>query len=132
MRGRSIAFAVAGAALALPMLAQAAPYPPVDQKRPPIVLKTHEIFWAGGRIVNRTQSGTENVGDLKSIPFAEQQVLAGQAYVEYFIPQKLRRGRSTLPIVFVPGGALVGVHFLTTPDGREGWADYFLRRGYPV
>ena len=32
----------------------------------------------------------------------------------------------------VPGGALVGVHFLTTPDGREGWAHYFLRRGFPV
>jgi pimeloyl-ACP methyl ester carboxylesterase len=132
MRGRSIATAVAGAALALPVLAHAAPYPPVDQKRPPLVLKTHGIFWAGGRIVNRTQSGSENAGDLKSIPFPEQQVLAGQAYVEYFIPQKLRRGRSTLPIVFVPGGGLVGVHFLTTPDGREGWADYFLRRGYPV
>jgi hypothetical protein len=118
--------------LALPVLAQAAPYPPVDQKRPPIILKTHGIFWAGGRIVNRTQSGSENAGDLKSIPFAEQQVLAGQAYVEYFIPQKLRRGRSTLPIVFIPRGGLVGVHFLTTPNGREGWADYFLRRGYPV
>jgi len=59
-------------------------------------------------------------------------VLAGQAYVEYFIPQRLRRGARTLPIVMIPGGGLVGVHFLTTPDGREGWADYFLRRGYPV
>ena len=31
-------------------------------------------------------------------------VLAGQAYVEYFIPQKLRKGKSTIPIVLVPGG----------------------------
>src|SRR5215471_12488360 len=83
MRGRSIAIAVIGAAMALSVLAQAAPFPPVDQKRPPIVLKTHGIFWAGGRIVSRTQSGSENAGDLKGIPFAEQQFLAGQAYVEY-------------------------------------------------
>ncbi|MGH7888624.1 MAG: hypothetical protein ACREPG_12205, partial [Candidatus Binatia bacterium] len=108
------------------------PYPPADQKRAPLALKSHGIFWAGGQIVNRTQSGTQNAGDLKNIPYNQQQVLAGQAYVEYFIPQKLRNGKNTVPIVMVPGGALVGVHFLTTPDGREGWAHYFLRRGFPV
>ena len=96
------------------------------------MLKTHGIFWAGGKIVNRTQGGTENAGDLKNIPYNQQQVLAGQAYVEYFIPQRLRHGRRTLPIVMIPGGALTGVNFLTTPDGREGWAHYFVRRGYPV
>ena len=125
--------AVGAAALwLLPTLAQAAPYPPADQKRPPLVLKSHGVFWAGGRIVNRTQPGTENAGDQKNIPYKQQQILVGQAYVEYFIPQNLRRGKRTLPIVMIPGGVLVGVHFLTTPDGREGWADYFLRRGYPV
>jgi pimeloyl-ACP methyl ester carboxylesterase len=123
---------VTAAALAVPSGGQAAPYPPVDQKRPPLVLKSHGIFWAGGKIVTRTQPGTENAGDLKNIPYNQQQVLAGQAYVEYFIPQKLRRGRNTLPIVLIPGGALSGVNFLTTPDGREGWADYFVRKGYPV
>jgi hypothetical protein len=114
------------------MVAKADPYPPADQKRPPLVLKSHGVFWAGGRIVNRTQAGTQNAGDLKNIPFNQQQILVGQAYVEYFIPQNLRHGRRTLPIVMIPGGVLVGVHFLTTPDGREGWADYFVRRGYPV
>ena len=112
--------------------AGAGPYPPVEQKRPPLVLKSHGIFWAGGKIVNRTQSGTENAGDLKDIPYKEQQVLGGQAYVEYLIPQRLRHGRRTLPVVMIPGGALTGVHFLTTPDGREGWAHYFVRRGYPI
>jgi len=116
----------------LPTLAQAAPYPPVDQKLPPLVLKSHGVFWAGGQTVTRTQTGTENAGDQKGIAINTQQYLVGQAYVEYFIPAKLRKGRSTIPIVLVPGGGLVGVHFLTTPDGREGWADYFLRRGFPV
>src|SRR3954465_6859 len=93
--------------------AGAGPFPPVDQKRPPLVLKSHGIFWAGGRIVNRTQAGTESAGDLKDIPYNQQQVLAGQAYVEYLIPQRMRHGRRTLPIVLIPGGALSGVNFLT-------------------
>src|SRR5437764_15305984 len=87
----------------LPAAVQGNPYPPADQRRPPLVLKAHGIFWAGGRIVSRTQTGTENAGDLKNIPMKEQQVLAGQAYVEYFIPQALRHGRSTIPIVMIPG-----------------------------
>ena len=87
---------IGAAALTLAQVtATAAPYPPADQGRPPLVLKSHGIFWAGGTIVNRTQTGSENAGDLKNIPYARQQVLAGQAYVEYFIPQRLRRGAKT-------------------------------------
>ena len=131
-RRKFLALAALAAWCWSPELAQGDPYPPVDQKRPPIVLKSHGIFWAGGQIVNRIQAGTENAGDLKNIAINQQQILVGQAYVEYFIPQKLRNGKNTLPIVLVPGGGLIGVHFLTTPDGREGWADYFIRRGFPV
>jgi len=66
------------------------------------------------------------------VPYDGQDFLVGQAYVEYFIPQTLRYGPDTIPIVLIPGGGLVGVHYLTTPDGREGWADFFIRRGFPV
>jgi hypothetical protein len=82
MRPRRFTVIAALAMLTVVEAAQAAPYPPVDQKRPPLVLKTHGIFWAGGGIVNRTQGGTQNAGDLKNIPYNQQQVLAGQAYVE--------------------------------------------------
>src|SRR5207245_5267196 len=82
MRRRCIAAAVLVAVLVvifgLPAVVEAGPYPPVDQKRPPLVLKSHGIFWAGGKVVNRTQSGTENAGDLKDLPYSQQQVLAGQ------------------------------------------------------
>jgi pimeloyl-ACP methyl ester carboxylesterase len=111
---------------------RADPYPPVDQGRPPIVLRSHGVFWAGGKVVKRTQTGTEKAGDRKDLPFTEQDVSVGQAYVEYFIPQRLRAGKATIPIVLIPGGTLIGAQFLTTPDGREGWADYFIRRGFPV
>lgn len=47
-----------------------------------------------------------------------------QMYVQYFVPAQ-RRGP---PLVFWPGGGLSGVNFETTPDGRPGWLDFFLRR----
>ncbi len=52
-----------------------------------------------------------------------------QAYVQYFVPASRR---SILPILFMHGGGMTGVEYETTPDGREGWLNYFLRRGWPV
>src|SRR6185312_14323431 len=36
------------------------------------------------------------------------------------------------PIVMIHGGSQTGTNFTGTPDGREGWAQYFLRRGHAV
>jgi len=58
-----------------------------------------------------------------------KQPLANQMYVEYQIPaQRLHR----YPIVMIEGGGQTGANFTGTPDGREGWAQYFLRHGYAV
>src|SRR3712207_4543659 len=135
----AVALSIAAALWVSPVFGQAeqsgqseqGPYPWAEQNRPPIVLHKHGIFWAGGQIVKRTQVGTEPSGP-DTVNIADQDYLVGQAYVEYFIPARLRHGKKTPPIVMVPGGSLTGVHFLTTPDGREGWADFFIRRGYPV
>src|SRR5439155_8834639 len=99
LRSRMITIGVLFSAIFISAQAVADPYPPADQKRPPLALKSHGIFWAGGEIVNRTQSGTQNAGDLKNIPYNQTQVLAGQAYVEYFIPANLRIARNTLRLV---------------------------------
>lgn len=61
---------------------------------------------------------------------ADPTLMSGQMYVEYQIPAKQRRG--AYPVVLVHGGLHSGAGFLSTPDGRPGWADYFLRRGWPV
>jgi len=50
-------------------------------------------------------------------------------YVEYQIPQNVRH---PYPIVLVHGGGLTGTYMMGTPDGREGWNTFFLRRGYAV
>ena len=58
-------------------------------------------------------------------------VMAGQMYVRYQIPRIQRRSHR-LPVVMVHGGGQTGTNFWGTPDGREGWAQFFLRQGYPV
>jgi hypothetical protein len=49
-------------------------------------------------------------------------------YVQYRVPV----GASGVPIVMVHGSNHTGATYETTPDGREGWATYFVRRGFPV
>jgi pimeloyl-ACP methyl ester carboxylesterase len=58
-----------------------------------------------------------------------RQVMSGQMYAEFQIPSKQTH---TWPIVMVHGGGQTGTNFTGTPDGREGWAQYFLRQGYAV
>ena len=53
----------------------------------------------------------------------------GQMYVEIRIPANQTH---PYPIIMVHGGSMSGTNFTGTPDGREGWAQYFVRRGYAV
>jgi pimeloyl-ACP methyl ester carboxylesterase len=53
----------------------------------------------------------------------------GQMYVEIRIPAKQTH---PYPIIMVHGGSMSGTNYTGTPDGREGWAQYFVRRGYAV
>ena len=58
-----------------------------------------------------------------------RRVMSGQLYAEFQIPaRQLHRW----PVVMIHGGAQSGTNFTGTPDGREGWAQFFLRRGYGV
>src|SRR5215468_8373378 len=55
--------------------------------------------------------------------------IVGQVYVEYQIPAERKHA---FPIVLVHGGGQTGAGWWSTPDGRPGWAQYFLRQGYAV
>ncbi|MCO6414979.1 esterase [Siccirubricoccus sp. KC 17139] len=55
--------------------------------------------------------------------------LMGGMYAQYMIPANPRGG---FPLLMWHGGGLTGVTWETTPDGREGWQHFFLRRGWPV
>src|SRR5438128_184448 len=83
------------------------------QERGPLNLARASYFFVGGKI-DTSVEGSPTVGLM---------------YVEYMIPA--RRSRP-YPIVMVHGGSQTGTNFTGTADGREGWAQYFVRRGYAV
>lgn len=58
-----------------------------------------------------------------------RQLMSGQIYAEYQIPAKQTH---RWPILMVHGLWQSGTNFTGTADGREGWAQYFLRQGYAV
>ncbi|HZV07720.1 MAG TPA: alpha/beta hydrolase [Gemmataceae bacterium] len=58
-----------------------------------------------------------------------QHYMADQLYVEYFLPAKPSQ---KYPVVMIHGGNQTGTNYTSTPDGREGWAQYFVSQGYAV
>ncbi|HXP86403.1 MAG TPA: alpha/beta hydrolase [Bryobacteraceae bacterium] len=99
------------AALVLALLAGSQPKPPA-----PLVIAQQGYVFAGG-----TFSASKER--------ANAQVMSGQLYAEFQVPA---RRTHPLPIVMVHGGGQTGTNFTGTPDGREGWAQFFLRDGYAV
>lgn len=79
----------------------------------PLAIAKQGYFFVGGKY--------STVGD--------KQVMNGQIYVEYQIPKKRTQA---YPLVIVPGAAQTATNFNGTADGREGWTQHFLRRGYAV
>jgi pimeloyl-ACP methyl ester carboxylesterase len=59
----------------------------------------------------------------------KQTVMVGQMFVQYQIPKTRTR---PYPVVMIHGGGQTASNFLSTPDGRRGWADDFVANGYAV
>lgn len=57
--------------------------------------------------------------------------MVGQIYVEKLSPNPAPED-PPLPIIFIAGAAQMGTNFLDMPDGRPGWAAYFLAKGHTV
>src|ERR1044072_3646777 len=65
----------------------------------------------------------------KTMQSEGREYIYGQMYVEIRIPAKQTH---PYPIIMVHGGSMSGTNYTGTPDGREGWAQYFVRQGYAV
>ena len=94
-----------------------------DKKQKPLVIREQGSFTVGGTVM--TNPGTFDPYH----PGPEGQTLHGDhAYVFYQIPAKVRK----LPLVFLHGKGQFSKTWETTPDGREGFQNIFLRRGFGV
>lgn len=71
------------------------------------------FFYAGGKYVG--EPGKE--------------LMAGQMYVERLAPREVRQ---PYPLVLIHGAAQTATNWMQTPDGRKGWAEYFVEQGYVV
>src|ERR1700674_5852661 len=52
-----------------------------------------------------------------------------QMYVEHWIPARVHH---PYPVVLIHGGYRQGSDWISTPDGRRGWATHLLEQGYKV
>jgi pimeloyl-ACP methyl ester carboxylesterase len=83
---------------------------------------------AGGKSIGLSDQGYFFVGGSYT-KTKDGQIMTGQMFVQYQVPQNRTQ---PYPVVMWHGGGQTGTNFLATPDGRPGWADYFLRQGYAV
>lgn len=84
------------------------------------------MFSAGGITV--TSEGTFDPEDQWEETGAGQTAHVDHANVLYQIPED----ETGLPMVFLHGYGQSRMGWMTTPDGREGWSDMFLRKGHSV
>lgn len=95
-----------------------------QQKTKPLLIAEQGSFAVGG--IKITNPGTFNVQDALK---PEGQTLHGDhAYVFYQVPAKSKK----LPLVFLHGAGQSKKTWESTPDGREGFQNIFLRKKYPV
>jgi pimeloyl-ACP methyl ester carboxylesterase len=90
----------------------------------PLNLADEGMFFVNAKPAASRYPGVSPAG-----PARPGTVAVNQMYVHYRIPAQ-RTG--AVPIVLVHGGGLSGMSYETTPDGREGWATYFVRKGHAV
>ena len=85
------------------------PVPAVDQS----AVSLRGYFYVGGKYVG--EPGKE--------------IMDGQIYVEVLAPHDVKR---PYPLVLIHGAAQTATNWMGTPDGRKGWAEYFVEQGYIV
>ena len=88
----------------------------------PIVIQEQGSFAVGGSV--KTEPGAFDLG--KPLNPAGQTYHGDHAYVFYQVPPSARRH----PLVMWHGAGQFSKTWETTPDGREGFQNIFLRRGF--
>src|SRR6476646_5648685 len=99
----------------------------------PIALRDMGSFHVGGRVVEISGKPVKELvlgaGGVPARFDPNGLYQVEQMYVQYFLP-KNRKGR--VPLLMWHGGGLTGVTYESTPDGRDGWLNMFIRKGWDV
>jgi pimeloyl-ACP methyl ester carboxylesterase len=90
----------------------------------PLTLADEGSFFVNGQSFMSQYPGAS----LATGPAAAGNITVNQMYVHYRVPAA-RKGPT---VVMVHGSNHTGMTYETTPDGREGWATWFVRQGHPV
>jgi pimeloyl-ACP methyl ester carboxylesterase len=88
-----------------------------------IRLRDQGFFWVGARTV-AVENGRVGFG-----PPGPGTTIEGQMHVGF---QLVAKRRHPYPLVLVHGGGGQATDWMGTPDGRDGWLDYFLAAGFDV
>ena len=91
-----------------------------------LIIAKQGMFSAGGTVLKT--EGVFNSEDQFEETGAGQTSHVDHANVFYQIPSD----ENGLPIVFLHGYGQSRMGWMTTPDGREGWSNLFLRKGHSV
>jgi len=98
-----------------------------------IVLRGMGSFHVGGRIAEVSGKEVRQIQRQPGGPMTKLdpngQYMVEAMYVQYFLP-KNRKGK--YPLLMWHGGGLTGVTFESTSDGRDGWLNHFIRKGWDV
>jgi hypothetical protein len=91
----------------------------------PITIEDQGSFFIGGvpKVTNYAGLAQPNAPNAAPAP---NQITIGQMYVQFQIPARRKR---VPPVIMVHGSTHTGAALESTPDGREGWAPYFVREG---
>jgi len=120
---RSLSAVAAFCALTAAAAAQTPPRPDPG----PLTLASQGSFFIGGREVR-----SETLSTLPAYALSGT-VTIDQMYVRYQIPpMPAPAGGANVPITLIHGCCLTGKTWETTPDGRMGWDEYFVRHGHPT
>jgi pimeloyl-ACP methyl ester carboxylesterase len=90
----------------------------------PLTLQDEGSFFVNGQSYRSEYPGAS----LNTGPAPAGNITINQMYVHFRIPA----AKKGVPIVMVHGSQHTGMTYETTPDGREGWATWFVRQGHPV
>ncbi|HKA46135.1 MAG TPA: lysophospholipase [Burkholderiales bacterium] len=90
----------------------------------PLTLADEGSFFVNGQSRLSNYPGAS----LVTGPAPAGNITVNQMYVHYRIPATAKG----VPLVMVHGSNHTGMTYETTPDGREGWATWFVRQGHPV